>query len=209
MNISCHLFSAEKSIHHIYIIACFLSFTLSSCTTQVAPKLSTQEDLKRQFDLSELDYWTWIGKFVFKQKNKSKLGSLTWRKTGISNYISIKGPIGIGASKLLIRQGQILSYKPGLPEFSPREIAISEKLFLDDLPLDSIDLLLLGLVPKNSNLPKMGIGSIASYKYNDWLIIHKKWRKFDGYLLPSETFLENEFVQIKLVTLDWSPAKND
>ncbi len=209
MNKSCNFFSAEKSIHTKYIIACFLSFTLSSCTTQVSPKLSTQDDLKRQLDLSKLDYWTWTGKFVFKQKNTSGLGSLTWRKKGISNYISLKGPIGIGASELLIRQGQVLSYETGAPKISSKEEEIPEELFLDDLPLDSIDLLLLGLVPKNSNHTKRYAGPTVSYRYEDWLVIHKKWREFGGYLLPSETFLKNKLVQIKLVTLDWSSAKHD
>ena len=147
------LSQTRKRIHRTYIIAFLLSLTMSSCTTQIAQNSSTQIIPERQAELRKIGNWTWRGKFVFKKENEAKIGSLTWKKRGLSNYISVKGPLGIEIDSFLIRDGRLLNRKTGEPRNSQRSSMSSNELFLYDFPLDSIPILLLGLAPRKYSNP--------------------------------------------------------
>ena len=192
----------RKRIHKIYIFAFLLSLAMSSCTTQITPKSSIQNAPEGQPDLREIENWTWKGKFIFKKKNEAKLGSLTWRKRGLSNYISVKGPLGINVDSFLIREGEILNHKTGELRNSKQLSMPSDELFLYDLPLDSIHDWLIGLAPRKYSNP------LIQNQYKDLQITYLDWKNFNGYFLPSKILLQNKFAQIKLVTLNWQ-EKND
>ena len=191
-----------KRILKIYISAFLLSLTMSSCTTQITQNSSTQIIPERQPELREIENWTWKGKFVFKKKNEARIGSLTWQKRGLSNYISVKGPLGINIDNFLIREGEILNQKTGELKNSQQLSMPSDELFLYDLPLDSIHVWLLGLAPRKYSNP------LIQHQYQDLQITYLDWQTFDGYFLPSKIFLQGKFAQIKLVTLNWQ-EKND
>ena len=192
----------RKRIHKTYISAFLLSLTISSCTTQITPKTSIQKIPENQPELREIENWTWKGKFIFKKKNEAKLGSLTWRKRGLSNYISVKGPLGINIDSFLIREGEILNHKTGELRNSQQLSMPSDELFLYDLPLDSIHVWLLGLAPRKYSTP------LIQHQYQDLQITYLDWKNFNGYFLPSKIFLQSKLAQIKLVTLNWQ-EKND
>ena len=175
---------------------------MSSCTTQITQNSSTQIIPQRQAELREIENWTWKGKFVFKKKNEAKIGSLTWQKRGLSNYISVKGPLGIKIDSFLIRDGQILNHKTGELRNSQRLSTSSDGLFVYNLPLDSIHNWLLGLAPREHSNP------LIQHQYQDLQITYLDWKTFNGYFLPSKIFLQSKFAQIKLVTLNWH-QKND
>ena len=191
-----------KRILKIYISAFLLSLTMSSCTTQITPKTSIQKIPGNQPELREIENWTWKGKFIFKKKNEAKLGSLTWRKRGLSNYISVKGPLGINIDNFLIREGEILNQKTGELRNSQQLSILSDELFLYDLPLDSIHVWLLGLAPRKYSNP------LIQNQHQDLQITYLDWKNFNGYFLPSKIFLQSKLAQIKLVTLNWQ-EKND
>ena len=191
-----------KRILNIYISAFLLSLTMSSCTTQITPKTSIQKIPGNQPELREIENWTWKGKFIFKKKNEAKLGSLTWRKRGLSNYISVKGPLGINIDNFLIREGEILNQKTGELRNSHQLSILSDELFLYDLPLDSIHVWLLGLAPGKYSNP------LIQNQHQDLQITYLDWKNFNGYFLPSKIFLQSKLAQIKLVTLNWQ-EKND
>ena len=192
----------RKRIHKTYISAFLLSLTISSCTTQITPKTSIQKIPENQPELREIENWTWKGKFIFKKKNEAKLGSLTWRKRGLSSYISVKGPLGINIDNFLIREGEILNHKTGELRNSQQLSMSSDELFLYDLPLDSIHVWLLGLAPRKYLTP------LIQHQYQDLQITYLDWKNFNGYFLPSKIFLQSKLAQIKLVTLNWQ-EKND
>ena len=194
----------RKRIHKTYISAFLLSLTISSCTTQITPESGIQKIPRNQPELREIENWTWKGKFIFKKKNEAKLGSLTWRKRGLSNFISIKGPLGINIDSFLIREGEILNHKTGELRNSQQLSMPSDELFLYDLPLDSIHIWLLGLAPRKYLTPLIQ----HQYQYQDLQITYLDWKTFNGYFLPSKIFLQSKLAQIKLVTLNWQ-EKND
>ena len=78
----------------------------------------------------------------------------------------------------------------------------SDELFLYDLPLDSIDVWLLGLAPRKYSNP------LIQNHYQDLQVTYLDWKNFNGYFLPSKIFLQSKLAQIKLVTLNWQ-EKND
>ncbi len=202
MSIIFRLSQIKKTINKTFIIAFLLTLTMSSCTTQITQNSSTQIISEKQPKLREIENWTWKGKFVFKKKNEAKIGSLTWQKRGLSNYISVKGPLGIKIDSFLIRDGQILNHKTGELRSPQRFSTSSDGLFLYNLPLDSIHNWLLGLAPREYSNP------LIQHQYLDLQITYLDWKTFNGYFLPSKIFLQSKFAQIKLVTLNWH-QKND
>ena len=193
-----------KSSQKFPIIAIFLSLFISGCTTQISSKSNISGDLKKQTHLSKITDWTWSGKFVLKNRKKSKLGGLTWQKKGLNNYIFLKGPMGIKIDSFLISEGRILRHKT-----REREIDPTIRLSLNDLPLDTINLWLLGIVPEAFSDNQNHSGKFASHQYKDWRITYKNWKTFNGYSLPSEILLKRKFMQMKLITLNWISEKND
>ncbi len=184
------------------IILLYLSSTLLACSSQIQQRAQAPQHLSKDIDPIETKNWQWKGKFVIKSEEVTEAGGLTWLKTGDDNFVSIRGPMGIGLRKFLIRHGEIQS----LNVEQTREIHRITELLGVELPLNRIPLWLLGKESAKSHKSQEKSKKIRTFEQSGWHITFKSWNKYQNALLPSEIIAKNKSIEIKIITLSWSPT---
>jgi outer membrane lipoprotein LolB len=194
----------------LFFIACMvISIILSACTTQITPPFDhptyqSKPWLKRKTSLHSGN-WDIQGALSIQNRDKTQMGTFTWKQIGPCYAINFYGPLNLGAIGIAGQPGKVTLNKP-LSSFSaPTPEALMWQQLGWYLPVTNMYYWVRGFpapgISRKQERDKFG--HMIFLQQQGWTI------RFAGYQsslypdLPLKIWMDNQQLHVKLVINSW------
>lgn len=179
-----------------------LATALAGCAvTPQAPSLPEPADVTR------LEDWTAVGRLAMAAGEEGGSGSFTWQQEGPSTTLSIRGPLGAGAMRI-VTDGQSLSVTDGAGrsvDTTQAGEALRARLGAD-LPWLELRYWMLG-VPSpldTADVADSGVAPLRVIDQSGWRIGYDSFRAESGAILPARFTATRGGVRLKVIIDAWT-----
>jgi len=179
-----------------------LLFT-SGCIQRSSDKLSS---LAEAPPLAKLEHWQLKARMAIKTPQDSLTASLKWQKNQTNFDFHLSGAFGATYAHL-IQTDDFASLK--IPDHAEQKAYNAERLLSDHLgwhfPIKALSFWVKGLASgqPGEQVTRNSEGQITHIQLNQWSIEFKKYKRFQGYLLPKMIIATHPDIRIKLVARKW------
>ena len=179
-----------------------IAAVLAGCAvTRPVPQLPGLADVER------FESWTAAGRLAMVAGEEGGSGSFSWRQSGASTTLSLRGPLGAGALEI-VTDGQDLQVTDGSghsADTAQAEQALRARLGAD-LPWNHLRYWMLG-VPAPSPSADVVDGVTTPLRRIDqsgWRVDYETFRSVSGAALPGRFTAQRGAVKLKVVVDDWN-----
>jgi len=186
----------------LLLIASLMIFA-SSCSHRSAIK---QPSLGQKPALSTLNHWQLKARMAIKTPDDSVTASLKWNNQQSNFDFHLSGAFGATYAHL-VQSESFASLK--IPDHKEQKAQNAEQLLSEnlgwDFPIKALSFWVKGLASgqRGEQITRNSRGQITHIQLNQWSIEFKKYKRFQGYLLPKMIIAKHPDIRIKLVAKKW------
>jgi len=195
-------FSSSKLYARLFLMIALLLFA-SGCIQRSSDKLSS---FSEQPSLAKLEHWQLKARMAIKTPKDSLTASLKWKNNKANFDFHLSGAFGATYAHLV----QSIDYASlKIPDHAEQKADHAEQLLSDNLgwhfPIKALSFWVRGLASgqPGEQVTRNPKGQITHIQLNQWSIAFKKYKRFQGYLLPKMIIATHPDIRIKLVAKKW------
>jgi len=184
--------------------AAVLGLTLAGCAVPPrAPEVGVLPDP------AALTRWTAAGRMAIAAGNDGGSGSFDWVQDGTTSRLDLRGPLGVGAVRLVVTPGSLsLADGSGQVLDAGRARADLQARLGADLPWDQLPYWLLGV-------PAPGLGATVHeqdaapwrvIEQAGWRLAYDSFAVVEGLNLPRRLSAERGGVRVRVIVDTWRPG---
>ncbi len=196
-----------RLINPIILLLCLI--WLSSCATTPAATAPQNEDIawdNRVQLLSNIQKWDLKGLIAIRNERDAGTASLNWQQDHQNYTLSLFGPLGVEAYKMVGGPGMVQLTDPKGKTFSAAtpELLVAEQTGWQ-LPVSSLYYWIRGLsvpgVPAKKQFDHFH--HITDLSQQGWQIHYLRYTSIDQVDLPSKIFMDYAALNIKIIISEW------
>ncbi|MDQ7051021.1 MAG: lipoprotein insertase outer membrane protein LolB [Enterobacterales bacterium] len=184
-------------------LMCGLLLFASGCIQRSSDKFSAFSD---QPPLATREQWLLKARIAIKTPKDSLTASLKWQNNQANFDFHLSGAFGTTYAHL-VQTDDFASLK--IPDHAEQKANNAERLLSQNLgwhfPIKALSFWVKGLVSGQTGeqVTRNPEGQITHIQLNQWSIEFKKYKHFQGYLLPKMIIATHPDIRIKLVAKKW------
>lgn len=194
----------------IYLFSILTAIFLSGCATQMEPPIDhpiyqKQPWKLRKVKLADSVNWTIQGAVSITCRDKTQMGSFTWKQVQNNYVINIYGPLNLGAIGIQGHPGSVTLYKPNGSFSAPNVETLMQKQLGWYLPVANMVYWIRGLPAPGTKGQESydDFGHLARLQQQGWTIQYQAYQTLNGADLPRKIVMDNEQLHVKLVIKNW------
>ena len=156
----------------------------------------------------QLDYWQLNGRIAISTPNESWTAKVHWQQSGPSYQLRLNTPLGQGALLLEGNDNGVIMRTADNKVFtaSDPDTLVTEVLKLN-IPVSSLHFWIRG-IPTPKPIPQWYYlndkGHLHRLRQKGWEIEYERYLNFQGIMLPTKIFLENNQFKVKIAISNWN-----
>ncbi len=180
-----------------------LLLLLTSCSSQ---KLKQNTSLQNKPNIAQLNHWQLKARMAIRTPDDSITASLKWLNNQDTFDFHLSGAFGATYAHLIQTQ-DYASLK--IPDHKEQKALNAEQLLSRNLgwhfPIKALSYWVKGLASGQAGekITRNEQGQITAIQLNQWHIEFKKYKSYQGYLLPKMIVAKHPDISIKLVARKW------
>ena len=164
---------------------------------------------KHQQQVSALQNWDITGRVGLYTNDEAWPGDILWKQKSSQYDMRIIASLGAGNMRVYSVAGGVMlehSSSPA-PYFSSDPASLFKNQFGWTLPVKHLRYWMTGLpspvVPTEGSLELASSGVISRFQQAGWTIQYQRYKKINGYDLPTKILFEHQDLSIKIVIRKW------
>ncbi len=156
--------------------------------------------------LYRINMWTLRGRIAIKSNDESWQAGITWRRNRQQDRLSISGPFGRGAARIILSQNYIrITRADGAVEESDDPDELLYALLGVSIPIDALRYWVLGVSYPglDADVSYDSLGWLRALKQLGWAVDYPEYQDVEGMILPRKLKVSGVDAKLTLVVDEW------